>query len=35
MKDKEEPINTYLKEKKPDLKNRTTLMDVFAYYNSL
>ncbi|WP_138990570.1 hypothetical protein [Larkinella sp. C7] len=35
MKDKEDPINAYLKEKKPDLKNRTALMDVFAYYNSL
>jgi hypothetical protein len=35
MKDKEEPINAYLKEKKPDLKNRSALMDVFAFYNSL
>lgn len=35
MKDKEEQITTYLKEKKPDLKNRTALADVFMYYNSL
>ncbi len=35
MKDKEDPIAAYLKEKKPDLKTRTALMDVFAYYNSL
>ncbi|MFC5408073.1 hypothetical protein ACFPMF_02040 [Larkinella bovis] len=35
MQDKEAQISAYLKEKKPDLKNRTGLMDVFAYYNSL
>lgn len=35
MKDKEEQISAYLKEKKPDLKNRAALTDVFAYYNSL
>ncbi|GAB3274373.1 hypothetical protein GCM10027347_47220 [Larkinella harenae] len=35
MKDKEEPINAYLKERKPDLKNRAALQDLFTYYNSL
>ncbi|WP_460674247.1 hypothetical protein [Larkinella ripae] len=35
MKDQEEPISAYLKDKKPDLKNRAALLDVFAYYNSL
>ncbi|GAB3899531.1 hypothetical protein GCM10028803_20820 [Larkinella knui] len=35
MKDKEEPVNAYLKDKKPDLKNRAALLDVFTFYNSL
>ncbi|MRS62136.1 hypothetical protein [Larkinella terrae] len=35
MQDKEDQISAYLKEKKPDLKNRAALTDVFTYYNSL
>lgn len=35
MPDKETQISAYLKEKKPDLKNRSALADVFVYYNSL
>jgi hypothetical protein len=35
MADKQEAIDTYLKEKKPDLKKESGLAEVFAYYNSL
>ncbi|RRB07414.1 hypothetical protein [Larkinella rosea] len=35
MQDKEDQISAYLKEKKPDLKNRQALIDVFTYYNTL
>ncbi|MFD1140347.1 hypothetical protein ACFQ4C_04475 [Larkinella insperata] len=35
MPDKEAQIRAYLKEKKPDLKDRRALTAVFVYYNSL
>jgi len=35
MADKKEPIEAYLKTQKPDLKSRTGLVALFAYYDSL
>ncbi|MGA0556611.1 hypothetical protein ACO2Q8_08170 [Larkinella sp. VNQ87] len=35
MQDKEDRISAYLKDRKPDLKNREALTELFAYYNSL
>ena len=35
MADKKDQIETYLKTKKPDLKSKTGLTEVFAYYNQL